>query len=83
MRIETDKIRQVIRLLNLKYSQRETAQQVGISRATLKLIYDKLQLFPISNSELNLFTNAELLEYFEISRVINYPPEKSILTLNT
>ncbi|ANF83232.1 hypothetical protein A3K93_13370 (plasmid) [Acinetobacter sp. NCu2D-2] len=76
MRIETDKIRQVIRLLNLKYSQRETAQQVGVSRATLKFIYDKLQLFPIENSELNLFTNAELLEYFEISRTTSFPTRK-------
>lgn len=76
MRIETDKIRQTVRLLNLKHSQRETSKQVGISRDSVKTIHDKLQLFPILNSELNLFTNTELLDYFEISRVINYPTRK-------
>ena len=54
MRIETDKIRQAVRLLNLEYSQRETAKQVSISRDSVKVIYEKLKLFPIHNSELNL-----------------------------
>ena len=76
MRIETDKIRQAVRLLNLEYSQRETAKQVSISRDSVKVIYEKLKLFPIHNSELNLFTNLELLDYFEISRVANYPTRK-------
>jgi len=70
MRIETDKIRQAVRLLNLEYSQRETAKQVSISRDSVKVIYEKLKLFPIHNSELNLFTNLELLDYFEISSVL-------------
>ena len=66
MRIETDKIRQIVRLLNLGYSQRSTAMQVQANRSSVKTIYDKLKLFPIDNSELNLFTNVELLDYFEI-----------------
>ena len=66
MRLDTDKIRQTVRLLNLQYSQRETAKQVGISRNSVKVIYEKLKQFPIHNNELNLFTNLELLNYFEI-----------------
>lgn len=76
MRIETDKIRQVVRLLNLGHSQRLTAMQVQVNRSSVKTIYDKLKLFPIDNSELNLFTNVELLDYFEISRVSSYPTRK-------
>ena len=59
MRIETDKIRQVVRLLNLGHSQRLTAMQVQVNRSSVKTIYDKLKLFPIDNIELNLFTNLE------------------------
>lgn len=76
MRLETDKIRQTVRLLNLHYSQRETARQVKVSRNSVKFIHEKLKLFPINNVEINLFTNNELLEYFEISRVTNYPTRK-------
>ncbi|EXE88608.1 integrase core domain protein [Acinetobacter baumannii 532279] len=76
MRLDTDKIRQTVRLLNLQYSQRETAKQVGISRNSVKVIYEKLKQFPIHNNELNLFTNLELLNYFEISRNSNYPTRK-------
>lgn len=76
MRIKTDNIRQTVRLLNLQYSQRDISKQVGISRDSVKIIHDKLQLFPILNSELNLFTNTELLDYFELPRVINYPTRK-------
>lgn len=76
MRIETDKIRQVVRLLNLGHSQRLTAMQVQVNRSSVKTIYDKLKLFPIDNIELNLFTNLELLDYFEMSRVSSYPTRK-------
>lgn len=76
MRIETDKIRQIVRLLNLGYSQRSTAIQVQTNRSSVKTILDKLKIFPIDNSELNLFTNIELLDYFEISRIPTYPTRK-------
>ncbi len=76
MRLETDKIRQTIRLLNLEYSQRETAKLVRVSRDSVNVLFKKLKLFPIKNDELNLFTNIELLEYFEISRFTNYPTRK-------
>ena len=76
MRIETDKIRQIVRLLNLGYSQRSTAMQVQSNRSSVKTIYDKLKIFPIDNIELNLFTNLELLDYFVISRVPSYPTRK-------
>ena len=76
MRIETDKIRQIVRLLNLGYSQRSTAIQARANRSSVKTIFDKLTLFPIDNSELNLFTNLELLDYFEISRTPTYPTRK-------
>jgi len=76
MRIETDKIRSVVRLLNLNFSQRKIAQQIGISRKSISTIHEKLKIFPLKNSELNLLTNNELLEYLEISRIINYPTRK-------
>lgn len=76
MRIETDKIRQIVRLLNLEHSQRSTAIQARANRSSVKTIFDKLTLFPIDNSELNLFTNLELLDYFEISRTPTYPTRK-------
>lgn len=76
MRLNTDKIRQTVRLLNLQYSQRATAKQVGVSRESVKVLYEKLKLFPIHNNELNLFTNIELLNYFEISRNTSYPTRK-------
>ena len=76
MRIETDKIRQIVRLLNLGCSQRSTAIQARTNRSSVKTIFDKLTLFPIDNSELNLFTNLELLDYFEISRTPTYPTRK-------
>lgn len=49
MRIETDKIRQIVRLLNLGYSQRSTAIQVQTNRSSVKTILDKLKIFPIDN----------------------------------
>lgn len=76
MRIETDKIRQAIRLLNLKYSQRETAKQVNVSRDTIRILFRKLKLFPIQNSTLNSYTNQEILNHFEISSISNYPTRK-------
>ncbi|MCA4250607.1 IS21 family transposase [Acinetobacter baumannii] len=76
MRIETDKIRQIVRILNLGHSQRSTAIQARANRSSVKTIFDKLTLFPIDNSELNLFTNLELLDYFEISRTPTYPTRK-------
>ena len=50
MRIEIDKIRQIVRLLNLGYSQRSTAIQARANRSSVKTIFDKLTLFPIDNS---------------------------------
>ena len=50
MRIETDKIRQAVRLLNLEYSQRETAKQVSISRDSVKVIYEKYEKLSLANS---------------------------------
>lgn len=76
MRIETDKIRQAIRLLNLKYSQREIAKQINVSRDTIRVLFGKLKLFPIDNRKLNSYTNQELLHHFEISRILNYPTRK-------
>lgn len=76
MRLDTDTIRQVIRLLNLEYSQRETAKHAGVSRDSVKVLYEKLKLFPIKNNELQIFTNNELLDYFEISRITNYSTRK-------
>ena len=80
MRIETDKIRQIVRLLNLGHSQRSTAIQARVNRSSVKTIFDKLTLFPIDNSELNLFTNLELLDYFHALQLTQH--EKSILILN-
>lgn len=71
MRLETDKIRQAIRLLNLKYSQREIAKQINVSRDTIRVLFGKLKLFPIDNRKLNSYTNQELLHHFEISRILN------------
>lgn len=76
MRLETDTIRHVIRLLNLEYSQRQIAKQISISRDSVKVLYEKLKIFPIKNNELYLFTDKELLDYFEISRFTNYPTRK-------
>ena len=76
MRVETDKIRQTARFLNLGYSQREISKQIKIHRSSIKIIHEKLRLFPIQNDELKLFTDNELLDFLEISRPINYPTRK-------
>ena len=76
MRVETDKIRQTARFINLGYSQREISKQVKIHRSSIKIIHEKLMLFPIQNDELKLFTDNELLEFLEISRQSNYPTRK-------
>ena len=76
MRVETDKIRQTARFLNLGYSQREISKQIKIHRSSIRIIREKLQLFPIKNDELILFTDHELLDFLEISRQNNYPTRK-------
>lgn len=76
MRVETDKIRQTVRLLNLGYSQRQISKQVSIHRTSIKIIHEKLLLFPIQNENLNQFTDSELLDFLEISRQNNYPTRK-------
>lgn len=76
MRVETDKIRQTARFLNLGFSQREISKQIKIHRSSIKIIREKLSLFPIQNDELKLFTDNELLDFLEISRQSNYPTRK-------
>ena len=39
MRVETDKIRQTARFINLGYSQREISKQVKIHRSSIKIIH--------------------------------------------